>query len=205
MRRVFCGAAPRSSGEIPVFGRRSTMALCVLFLLAFFASELRAEEFLAASLGRRDSIRIMSRELASAMKPWRIRNPIRKSTEYARHIWDAHEIYSVDPFLITALICVESEGRIDARTHTRVGLMQISVQDNMQWIPNHFPHIKTVNDLMKLRNNVMVGTFILSTAMQGTRTTRQALYKYLGREDEKQVDKMLDIVRRMNTAALAGL
>ncbi len=92
--------------------------MLLLFLGGLFPRELRAEAFLGASIGRAAAIGIMSREISSAMTPWRIPGPRRKATEYSRHIWDAHEKYAVDPFLIAALICVESEGRVDARTHS---------------------------------------------------------------------------------------
>lgn len=174
-----------------------------VFLLGVFAGELRAQEFLGASVGRRAAIGIMSREISAAMTPWKIKGPIRKATEYSRHIWDASELYKVDPFLVAAVVCVESEGRADAVAHSRVGLMQVNVQENMAWITRHFPKIKTVDDLLKVRNNVMAGTFALSAAMQGTEDVRAALFNYLGRTDERQAEKILDVVRRMNTAALA--
>lgn len=183
-------------------------ALCailsaVIFLAGASAAKLSAQEFLGASVGRKAAISIMSREISAAMTPWKIKRPVRKATEYSRHIWDACELYKVDPFLVAALICVESEGRADAVSHSRVGLMQVNVQEDMAWITKHFPKVKTVDDLLKARNNVMAGTFSLSAAMQSSEDVRSALFKYLGTEDERQAGKILDVVARMNTAAQA--
>ncbi len=177
--------------------------LAAVLLQGVFAGELHAQEFLGASVGRRAAIGIMSREISAAMTPWKIKGPVRKATEYSRHIWDACELYKVDPFLVAALVCVESEGRADAVSHSRVGLMQVNVQENMAWITKHFPKVKTVDDLLKVRNNVMAGTFALSAAMQGSEDVGAALFKYLGTEDERQAGKILDVVSRMNTAARA--
>lgn len=184
-------------------------ALCAILSAAIFlagvsAAKLYAQEIPGTSVGRKASIGIMSREISAAMTPWKIKGPIRKATEYSRHIWDASELYKVDPFLVAALVCVESEGRADAVSHSRVGLMQVNVQENMAWITKHFPKVKTVDDLLKARNNVMAGTFALSAAMRSSEDVRTALFKYLGREDERQVGKILDVLGRMNTAAQAG-
>lgn len=191
MRNRFCGAAMCS------------LLLAAILLNGMFARELSAQEFLGASVGRKAAIGIMSREISAAMTPWKIKGPIRKATEYSRHIWDASELYKVDPFLVAAVVCVESEGRADAVSHSRVGLMQVNVQENMAWITKHFPKVKTVDDLLKARNNVMAGTFALSAAMRSSEDVRTALFKYLGTEDERQVGKILDVVGRMNTAVLA--
>jgi soluble lytic murein transglycosylase-like protein len=180
-----------------------SLLLAAILLNGMFARELSAQEFLGASVGRKAAIGIMSREISAAMTPWKIKGPVRKATEYSRHIWDASELYKVDPFLVAALVCVESEGRADAVSHSRVGLMQVNVQENMAWITRHFPKVKTVDDLLKARNNVMAGTFALSAAMGSSEDVRSALFKYLGTEDERQVGKILDVVGRMNTAVLA--
>jgi hypothetical protein len=74
--------------------------------------------------------------------------------------------------LVAALICVESQGRVNAVTQNRVGLMQIDVEQNMTWITKHFPHINSVKTLMKARYNVIVGTFALSSARQGIRSEK---------------------------------
>ena len=191
MRKRFFGASMCS------------VLLAAILLQGVFAAELSAWEFLGASVGRKAAIGIMSREISAAMTPWKIKGPVRKATEYSRHIWDACELYEVDPFLVAALVCVESEGRADAVSHSRVGLMQVNVQENMAWITKHFPKVKTVDDLLKVRNNVMAGTFALSAAMQGSEDVGAALFKYLGTEDERQAGKILDVVSRMNTAARA--
>lgn len=173
----------------------------VILVAGLFAGGLFAEEYVSVAIGRKAAIGIMSREISAAMAPWKIPGPIRKGTEYSRHIWDACEKYNVDPFLVAALICVESQGRINAVTQNRVGLMQVNVEENMTWITKHFPRIKTVKTLMKARNNVMVGTFALSAARQGTRNNKKILFKYFSDEDEKRVEKIFDVVNRMNAAA----
>lgn len=142
----------------------------------------------------------MSRELQAYMAPFKIKKAKKKSVEYARYIWETHTTYGVDPFLVTALICVESGGQANARTKTCVGLMQISAQANMSWIPKRFPHIKTTKDLMKPHNNITVGAFILAEAMRSAPTVHHALYTYLGRKDKAYADKVLGIAERMHGA-----
>ena len=71
----------------------------------------------------------------------------------------------------------------------------------MRWIPKQFPKIKTTKALMNPRNNIMVGAYILSGAMQGTNTPHQTLYKYLGRRDKRYADKILSIAGKMSAAA----
>ncbi|MGI6782782.1 MAG: transglycosylase SLT domain-containing protein [Aminivibrio sp.] len=183
--------------------RAAALVATAVLLVGLFAGALSAEEYVSVAIGRRAAIDIMAREISAAMAPWKIPGPIRKGTEYSRHIWDACEEYNVDPFLVAALICVESQGRVNAVTQNRVGLMQVDVQDNMAWITKHFPHIKTVKTLMKARYNVTVGTFALSAARQGTRSEKRILFKYFGDEDEKRVEKIFDVKNRMNAAAAA--
>lgn len=178
------------------------LALAVL-IAVLSAGAVFAEEYVSVAIGRRAAIDIMSREISAAMAPWKIPGPIRKGTEYSRHIWDACEEYNVDPFLVAALICVESQGRVNAVTQNRVGLMQVDVEQNMAWITKHFPHINSVKKLMKARYNVMAGTFALSAARQGTRSEKRILFKYFGDEDEKRVEKIFDVRNRMNAAAAA--
>jgi len=138
--------------------------------------------------------------LNTIMMPLKIKGSAKKAAAYAKYIWEAHTKYGVDPFLVAALICVESKGRADAKTKTCVGLMQISVPANMQWIPKHFPKIKTTKDLLKPRNNIMVGAFILAEATKGTSTSREALFKYLGRRDEHYASNVLGIADRMKSS-----
>ena len=196
----------RFSGVDPAW-KRASVALAVALAFVLFSAVAGASEereFLGASAGRRLAIKIMSREMSAAMTPWKIPRPVRKATDYSRHVWKACEKYGLDPFLVAALICVESEGRADAVNQSRVGLMQVNVQENMGWITRHFPQVKTVDHLKKPRNNVMAGTFALSVAMEGAGGVREALYDYLGVNDERRVDRIFAVVDRMNIAARAA-
>ena len=66
------------------------LALAVL-IAVLSAGAVFAEEYVSVAIGRRAAIDIMSREISAAMAPWKIPGPIRKGTEYSRHIWDACE------------------------------------------------------------------------------------------------------------------
>ena len=196
---INCGDS-HPQGSPLVFSALFSFFSGLLILIVLFFWTLPQTSAQAATPSRTVAVGIISRELNAIMTPLKIKGASKKATAYAKYIWEAHTKYGVDPFLVAALLCVESKGRADAKTKTCVGLMQISVPANMQWIPKHFPKIKTTKDLLKPRNNIMVGAFILAEATKGTSTPRQALFKYLGRRDEQYASKVLGIADRMRSS-----
>jgi len=77
--------------------------------------------------------------------------------------------YSVDPFLVAAVIARESSVQVKAKSGIAYGLMQIHWEANKKWIPKVFPSIKSRRDLLHSRPNIYVGTYMLHKALEGSR------------------------------------
>lgn len=113
--------------------------------------------------------------------------------EYADYIVEACSQFGIDdPALIAALIVKESTVRPNARSRYAHGLMQINWNVHKKSISNKFPWIKTLNDLMVPKNNILVGTWILSRHLNTSGgDLDKALYLYLGRAGSRYVRQIM--------------
>lgn len=113
--------------------------------------------------------------------------------EYAGYIVEACGQFGIDdPALIAAMIVKESTVRPNARSRYAHGLMQINWKVHKGSIAKRFPWIRTLNDLMAPRNNILVGTWIFSNYLNANGgNTEKALYRYLGRSGSRYVRKIM--------------
>jgi len=85
------------------------------------------------------------------------------ASEYAKIIKSTSEEYGEDPFVIAALIVVESRAKHDARSKGGdFGLMQVRWRVHKNKLTQKFPTIKTESDMFKPVENILAGTEILS-------------------------------------------
>ena len=90
--------------------------------------------------------------------------------------------YSVDPFLVAAVIVKESTVQVKAKSGVAYGLMQINWEANKKWIPKVFPTIKSRRNLLHSRPNIYVGTYMLQKALEKSRgSVDRALDSYRGK------------------------
>jgi soluble lytic murein transglycosylase-like protein len=90
--------------------------------------------------------------------------------------------YSVDPFLVAAVIAKESTVQVKAKSGVAYGLMQINWEANKKWIPKVFPTIKSRRNLLHSRPNIYVGTYMLQKALEKSRgSVDGALDSYRGK------------------------
>lgn len=113
--------------------------------------------------------------------------------EYAGYIMEACAQFGInDPALIAAMIVKESTVRPNARSRYAHGLMQINWKVHKKSIAAKFPWIKTLNDLMVPRNNILVGTWILSRYLNDCGGNMdKALHRYLGTSGNRYVRKIM--------------
>ena len=83
--------------------------------------------------------------------------------EYAKIIKSTSEKYGEDPFVIAALIVVESRAKHDAKSKDGdFGLMQVRWRVHKNKLIQKFPTINTESDMFKPVENILAGTEILS-------------------------------------------
>jgi soluble lytic murein transglycosylase-like protein len=85
------------------------------------------------------------------------------ANEYANIIKNTSERFGEDPFVIAALIVVESRVKHDARSKGGdFGLMQIRWRVHKNNLMQKYPTMKTESDLFKAKENIVAGTEIFS-------------------------------------------
>ncbi|NCC96897.1 MAG: lytic transglycosylase domain-containing protein [Synergistales bacterium] len=109
--------------------------------------------------------------------------------EYAGYIIESCDQLGVhDPALIAAMIVKESTVRPGARSRYAYGLMQVNWNVHKKSIARRFPWIRTLNDLLVPRNNILVGTWIFSNYLKDNGgDVDKALHRYLGRTGSRYV------------------
>jgi len=85
------------------------------------------------------------------------------ANEYANIIKSASERFGEDPFVIAALVVVESRGKHDARSKGGdYGLMQVRWKVHKDKLMKKYPTIKSEEDMFKPKENIIAGTEIFS-------------------------------------------
>lgn len=111
-----------------------------------------------------------------------------RAENYAHYVLEAGSQFGVDPFIIAAIIIKESKARHSARSRVAYGLMQINWRVHKQNIAKAFSHIKTLSDMMKPKNNIIVGTYIFSCYLNSSEgDIIRALSRYYGGKSERYV------------------
>ncbi|MCL1910523.1 MAG: lytic transglycosylase domain-containing protein, partial [Kiritimatiellaeota bacterium] len=89
------------------------------------------------------------------------------ASEYADIVRSTSEKFGEDPFIIAALVIVESRARADARSKKGdFGLMQVRWKVHKNKLTQKYPTIKTEKDMFKPRENITAGTEIFSAYMK---------------------------------------
>lgn len=116
-----------------------------------------------------------------------------ESIEYAGYVIDSCRKFQVDdPALVAAMIVKESRVNPRAKSRYAHGLMQIYWKVHKKSIASAFPYIKTLENLLVPKNNIMVGTWIFSNYLRQTGgDVHKALHKYLGRKGNRYVTKIM--------------
>ncbi|MCL2768193.1 MAG: lytic transglycosylase domain-containing protein [Synergistaceae bacterium] len=84
--------------------------------------------------------------------------------EYANIIKSTSEKFGEDPFVIAALIVIESTVKRDARSKGGdYGLMQVRWRVHKNRLMKKYPTMKTEKDMFKPRENIIAGTEIFSS------------------------------------------
>ena len=85
------------------------------------------------------------------------------ANEYANIIMNTCKNFGEDPFVIAALIVVESRARANADSRRGdFGLMQVRWRVHRKNLTQKYPTIKTEKDMFKPRENIIAGTEIFS-------------------------------------------
>ncbi len=126
--------------------------------------------------------------------------------EYAGYVIDSSRQFGIDdPSLIAAMIVKESRVRPRARSKYAHGLMQIYWRVHKKSIVRAFPWIKTLEDLLTPKNNIMVGTWIFSNYLkQAKGDVNKALHRYLGTSGNRYVSKIMSYRGVMRSGLLAN-
>jgi hypothetical protein len=86
------------------------------------------------------------------------------ASEYANIVKNASEKFGEDPFIIAALIVVESTVKANARSkYGDYGLMQVRWKVHKKKLTQKYPNIKTEKDMYKPLENITAGTEIFSS------------------------------------------
>lgn len=119
----------------------------------------------------------------------------KKAKGYADAIYSAHRSYGICPFLITAIIDRESGGREGAVSPTKqgYGLMQVNWSVHKKWVPDWFPDIQTLEDIMEPANNILVGAAIYRGVRKRARDDEKALSLYLGADNPAYARSVLSV------------
>jgi len=111
---------------------------------------------------------------------------------YATHVIEASENFGVHPFMIASIIIRESTVKPNARSRYAYGLMQINWKAHRKGLKKAFSDIRTLEDMIKPRNNIMAGTWIFSWYLKSSNgDINKALAKYLGRTGKKYINRVL--------------
>jgi soluble lytic murein transglycosylase-like protein len=114
-----------------------------------------------------------------------------RAESYAHYVLEAAHTFGVDPFLIAAIIIKESRVRDSAKSRVAYGLMQINWKVHRHNIGKAFSHIRTLTEMMKPKNNILVGTYIFSCYLSSSNgDLGRALLKYYGGKNVKYVNKI---------------
>lgn len=116
--------------------------------------------------------------------------------DYARLVFEAANRFGEEPFVIAALIIVESTVNAKARSNGNYGLMQIRWKVHKKYISKKFPIIKTEKDLLKPRENIIAGTELFSR-IRGGGDVESAIQKYTG--GGKIFEKVLNLASDIET------
>lgn len=120
--------------------------------------------------------------------------------EYAKHVMDASLKFKEDPFVVAALVIVESTVKANAYSNGNYGLMQIRWKSHKNELVKKFPGIRREKDLFKPRENIMAGVEILSEYKSKSVDIAAALKKYSG-GSSSHFSKVQRYVREMETKA----
>ena len=118
--------------------------------------------------------------------------------DYAVLIMQACEKFNQDPFLIAAMVVIESSARCDAVSRGGdYGLMQVRWRVHEKKIRNKYPHIEKAKDMFNPKDNLLVGTEIFSiyhaTAKQDIR--RALMYYSAG--NKRMADKVCSLLSQL--------
>jgi len=101
--------------------------------------------------------------------------------KYSKHIQDASKRFNIPTGVIAGLMVAESSGIWTASSGVADGLMQVRWDIHGQNIQKAFSKIKTKDDFMKPRNNIMVGTWLLKCMLDyHNGDMKKALQRYSG-------------------------
>ena len=111
---------------------------------------------------------------------------------YAKLLVAAGKEFNLSPYLLAAIMIVESNGDRFAASRVAHGLMQINWNVHRSNISKAFPHIKTLQDLLLPENNIRVGAWLFSWHMKTSRKDlTKSLSLYLGGNSIKYTEKVL--------------
>ena len=104
------------------------------------------------------------------------------ASEYASIIKNTSDKFGEDPFIIAALVVVESTVKHDALSKSGdFGLMQIRWRVHKNKLIKKYPTIKTESDMFKPKENIMAGTEIFSSYRKSADgDIRRAMVAYSG-------------------------
>lgn len=131
--------------------------------------------------------------IAAGFKRYNSKLSRESGLEYAAYVIDSSRRFGIDdPTLIAAMIIKESRAKPRARSRYAYGLMQIHWKVHKKSIAREFPWIKTLEDLLNPKNNVMVGTWIFSNYLKRSNgDVHKALHRYLGSSGRGYVSKIM--------------
>jgi len=105
---------------------------------------------------------------------------------------------NISPILMTSLIFVESGfNSMSVSKAGAIGLMQVMFQ---VWKDeDELSHIKSIEELFQIDNNILAGTNILLKMInQNGGDIEKALYSYLGKEHKEYYEKIMLIAGKIS-------
>jgi len=112
--------------------------------------------------------------------------------KFAEYILEASEKFGVHPFLIASIVIKESTVRYKARSRYAYGLMQVNWSAHKRGLRSAFSEIRTLEDLIQPRNNILAGTYIFSCYLDSSDgNISEALARYLGKNGKRYIKAVM--------------
>jgi soluble lytic murein transglycosylase-like protein len=174
--------------EAPVGGRQEEVEFVKVPPPVQFSSVAKNRERVRkVNEARRESIAALFRRYNKKLTD-------KQAYDYAVLVIQTSDNFSLDPFVIAAMVVNESSARPDAVSRGGdYGLMQVRWRVHQKKIKQKHPHIRKASDMLDPGNNLRVGTEIFATyyATAGMDVRKALMYYTAG--NAKMADKVFAV------------
>jgi soluble lytic murein transglycosylase-like protein len=126
--------------------------------------------------------------------------------DYAVFIMQTCEKFELDPFVIAAMVVLESSARSDAVSRGGdYGLMQVRWRVHQKKIRNKYPHIEKAKDMLNPKDNLLVGIEIFSTYYATAKQDVRGALMYYTAGNKRHADKVFALLAKLEESYLNRL